>query len=49
VLQETVDLARGKDIGRGQASQAWRQIWRIRWLDERGKRQSAVFDDYGSP
>jgi len=20
--------------------------WRIRWLDERGKRQSAVFDDY---
>jgi hypothetical protein len=20
--------------------------WRIRWLDEHGKRQSAVFDDY---
>jgi hypothetical protein len=20
--------------------------WRIRWIDERGKRQSAVFDDY---
>jgi hypothetical protein len=23
-----------------------RDEWRIRWLDEHGKRQSAVFDDY---
>jgi integrase len=32
-------------MARGEAHPAWRQV-RIRWLDEHGRRQSAVFDEY---
>jgi len=45
VRQETGAHARSKGHGRGQAREAPRQR-RIRWLDEHGRRQSAVHDDY---
>lgn len=44
-LQETGNLARSKDTAVAKPIKHGDK-WRIRWIDEKGKRQSAVFDDY---
>jgi hypothetical protein len=45
-LQETGDLARSKVTIVAKPTKHGEK-WRIRWIDENGQRQSAVFDDYG--
>ncbi len=44
-LQETAGSARGKEQIVAKPTRHGDK-WRIRWLDERGRRRSAVFDDY---
>jgi hypothetical protein len=46
VLQETDDLARSKGQPVVSKPAKHGDKWRIRWLNEHGKRQSDVFDDY---
>jgi len=45
-LRETSDLARRKEQWPVAKAIPHGDKWRIRWLDEHGRRQSAVFDEY---
>jgi hypothetical protein len=45
VLQETAGLARSKEHVMGKPCKHGEK-WRIRWVDQHGRRKSAVYDDY---